>query len=95
MLNKCFLVLISAVVIIAIYFPARHARHYDYIDDKYILNELVISKTSNSDNLKRCSYENLVLNSSDIEYEGFYRKTGYEQPLKGKFQLSFPQVKLK
>lgn len=85
MLNKCFLVLICAVLIIAIYFPARHARHYEYVDDKYVLEELVISEIPNKDNLKACRYKSLVLNNTDIEFEEFFKRTEFQKPLKGKF----------
>lgn len=85
MLNKCFIVLICAIVIIAIYFPARHARHYEYIDDKYVLEELVISESSNKNNLKACSYEKQVFNNTDIQFGEFYKRIRYQKPAKGKF----------
>lgn len=94
MLNKCFLGLIGAVLIIAIYFPARHARHYEYVDDGHILNELVVSEPelSNKNDLKSCSYKNLILNSSDIEFVEFYRSAKFEKPRNGEFKSCFSFV---
>lgn len=85
MLNKLFLALICTVLIIAIYFPTRHARHYEYVDDTHVLEELVISDISNSVNLKSCSYKNLILNGSDIEFEKFFSTVTFEKPENGKF----------
>lgn len=86
MLNKFLLILICTVVLIAIYFPARHARHYEYIDDTHILEELVISQLSSNDNLSTCSYKNLILNATDIEFEEFYNTVKFKKPLNGKFK---------
>lgn len=84
MLNKCFIFVISAVLIVAVYFPARHARHYEYVVDEDILKELVTSKNSQG-NLKTCSYQNIILNNSDIEFDKFDWKAEFKKPLKGEF----------
>lgn len=78
------LLLLCIVIVIAIYFPARHARRYNYIEDSEILNELVISNVrQNNTNLKVCTYEDLILNSRENEYSEIYKIQEFERNVKG------------
>lgn len=86
MFSKCLLAVLCVVLIIALYFPARHARHYEYVDDNDILNELVITEElATRNDLKSCSYKNLILNGSDVEFGEFYRSVQFEKPENGEF----------
>lgn len=85
MFNKC-LVAFGLVAFIAIYFPARHARHYNYVENEKILQELVPAKGINvNSNLKICTYEHVVLNGTEIEYNQIYTAKHIDTTLKGTF----------
>ncbi|KAJ8982089.1 hypothetical protein NQ317_011087 [Molorchus minor] len=56
------------IIIVAIYFPTRHARNYSYIPTNRIYKEIVLLKTENQiHNLNRCTYEDLILKNKNIE----------------------------
>ncbi|XP_044253580.1 beta-1,4-galactosyltransferase 1 isoform X1 [Tribolium madens] len=53
------------IVTIAIYWPTRHARHYDYIDLKDVYKELQF--TQKISHLRNCNYKEVILNNTDVE----------------------------
>lgn len=84
MFTKC-LVVFGLIVLIGIYFPTRHARHYKYVEDHEILDELIkLNRNSLETNLNVCSYEDIVLNGSEIDQSQMYRSQFIDTTLKGK-----------
>jgi hypothetical protein len=81
MTTKCILVVCSVIAAIAIYWPARHARHYDYIDLERVYNELLFSHIGNSKpNLKNCDYEDVIVNNSDIDVASITVPKHFDRP---------------
>lgn len=77
-------VLCVIIIAVAIYFPARHARHYDYIEDSKVLDELVVSSTRhNESNLRFCTYEDIIANNRENEYSEIYEVQKFEGNIKG------------
>lgn len=74
------------IIIVAVYFPARHARHYDYIEDSKVLNELVAASNTrqNEGNMRFCSYEDIVLNNTENEYSEIYKVQKFERNIRGR-----------
>ncbi|XP_074027930.1 beta1,4-N-acetylgalactosaminyltransferase B isoform X1 [Leptinotarsa decemlineata] len=67
MLKNCIGVITIIILFIAVYFPSRHARRYDYIVLKNILNELDFRKTENVDfKLQNCSYRDMIMKNEDV-----------------------------
>ncbi|CAH0547564.1 unnamed protein product [Brassicogethes aeneus] len=84
MFLKCFLPICVIVLLIAIYFPTRHARHYKYIEDQWILSELITEKPIHSNsNLKTCNYKELIENSVEIEYKDIHNTKEFNPPESG------------
>lgn len=94
MLNKYFLLIVCVVVLVAIYFPNRHARHYSYVHDNNVLHELIPSTGKNDPtNLKICSYEQIISNGSEVDRNNIYRVQYFDNTLKGKrfhCEICFP-----
>lgn len=82
MTTKCLLVFCGFIVIIAVYFPARHARHYDFIQPNEVLNEILLHDFSTDEhNLKNCTYKNVIQKNTEIEIDEIYKNLNdYEKP---------------
>ncbi|CAH1179366.1 unnamed protein product [Phaedon cochleariae] len=73
MLRQFLIILTIVIIFIAVYFPTRHARHYNYIALQNIANELDLRKPIEIDyNLKNCTYHGVVLNNEDINIDSVY-----------------------
>lgn len=86
MLKKCLLSLGLVIIVIAVYFPTRHARHYEYIQINNIFDslELRISNFYNS-NLKGCNYNNIILRNEDIDINSISTANrNFSEPFAGK-----------
>ncbi|KAJ8964699.1 hypothetical protein NQ314_004691, partial [Rhamnusium bicolor] len=84
MLKNCLLTLGVVIIIVAIYFPTRHARHYNYITIDKIYKEIELRKPKNSEsNLKTCTYQELILKNADIEISTVMERKPFQQPYAG------------
>ncbi|KAJ8943109.1 hypothetical protein NQ318_011875 [Aromia moschata] len=84
MLKNCLLTIGVVVIIVAVYFPARHARHYSYISTENIYKELVFIQPKNGDyNLKNCTYQDTILNNEDIKITSITKKKKFRKPYAG------------
>ncbi|KAF7267943.1 hypothetical protein GWI33_018887 [Rhynchophorus ferrugineus] len=66
MITKCVQCICALVIFIAVYFPSRHARHYDYIHLKDVISELVFNINNKFSQEKNCEYGALILNNTEI-----------------------------
>lgn len=86
MLKQCLLTLCIVIIIIAVYFPARHARHYEYIEIENIYKTLELDNSHLiSSNLKDCNYQNIILNNEDIEIDSVNTYRNFSKPFTGEF----------
>lgn len=85
MLKQCLLVLAIVFIIIAVYCPTRHARHYEYIKLAKAHNSLQLENT-NFMNLNQniCNYEDIILNNEDVEINSIQVQRNFSKPLTGK-----------
>ncbi|KAJ3660575.1 hypothetical protein Zmor_005017 [Zophobas morio] len=84
MTTKCILIVCSVIALIAIYWPARHARHYDYIDLADVYDELLfVHVKTNKPNLKYCDYEDVIVNNSDVDVEEVVEQRRFYRPKNG------------
>ncbi|XP_060519849.1 beta-1,4-N-acetylgalactosaminyltransferase bre-4 isoform X2 [Cylas formicarius] len=68
MIIKCVITVAIFFIVIAIYFPARHARRYDYIRLENVSRELVLKvRQGSEENLPKCAYDDVILNNQHIE----------------------------
>ncbi|CAH1113238.1 unnamed protein product [Psylliodes chrysocephalus] len=83
MLKNIVIISTLIIIVIAVYFPSRHARHYNYISVKDMLNELDLKWPQNNRVLKNCSYNEIVTNDEDIEISSIKDKREFKKPLLG------------
>ncbi|KAL1497182.1 hypothetical protein ABEB36_008181 [Hypothenemus hampei] len=84
MLLKCVQLLCVTAIIVAVYFPTRHARHYDYIAIENALKEVVLqSPFSSRRDLKSCTYEDVILNSQPVPMDNITGQQDFIPPLPG------------
>ncbi|KAJ8922093.1 hypothetical protein NQ315_004025 [Exocentrus adspersus] len=84
MLKNCLLAISVVLIIVSIYFPARHARHYSYILKDNISSQLKLHEPRNKlPNLKTCTYQNIILNSEDVDINSINERKSFQQPLAG------------
>lgn len=84
MLKQCLLTLGLVIIAIGVYFPARHARHYEYIKTENVYNSLEIENSPYIDsNLKKCNYQKIIVNNEDIEISSIYEYRNFSNPLAG------------
>ncbi|VEN33865.1 unnamed protein product [Callosobruchus maculatus] len=67
------------IIIVAVYFPTRHARHYSYIKVENVASEIEWNAPAEPRS-KNCSYENLILNNVDIDIRSIYDYRGEHKP---------------
>lgn len=83
--NTRILILCVIIIVVAIYFPTRHARHYDYIENSKVLDELVASNSRyNKTHVRFCSYADIVLNNTENKYSEVYKEQKFDQNVKGR-----------
>ena len=76
------------IALIAIYWPARHARHYDYIDLADVYDELLfVHVKTNKPNLKYCDYEDVIVNNSDVDVEEVVEQRRFYRPKNGNLDI--------
>ncbi|XP_030761109.1 beta-1,4-N-acetylgalactosaminyltransferase bre-4 [Sitophilus oryzae] len=85
MITRCVRIICALVICVAVYFPARHARHYEYIPLKKVIQELTfVDGTPHSENhLRNCSYEDLILKSKEVPVSDITKPKKFELPLRG------------
>lgn len=93
MLKQCLLTLCIVIILIAVYFPTRHARHYDYIKIENIYNSLKFENSHfiNS-NLKDCNYQKVILNNEDVEINSVTTYRNFSKPFAGEFYIKPYQI---
>lgn len=82
MLKRCLLTLGVVIFIIALYSPARHARHYEYVKVENIYNSLELGNKNLI--LKDCNYQDIILNNEDVEVNSVSKPRDFSKPLAGK-----------
>lgn len=88
MLKQCLLTLCIVIIIIAVYFPTRHARRYEYIEIENIYESLKLynSHFINS-NLRDCNYQKIILNNEDVEIDSVTTYRNFSKPFAGEFLI--------
>lgn len=74
---------ICGIISIAIYWPARHARHYDYIEIDEVHSQLQFVQETLPHNTKNCSYESVILRNSDVDFLSVLESKNYLTPEQG------------
>lgn len=84
MLKRCLLTLGIFIIVVAVYFPTRHARHYEYIEVEDIFNSLELGKSNfiNS-NLKGCNYKDIILKNEEIDINSVTKFRNFSKLLAG------------
>ncbi|KAL3285421.1 hypothetical protein HHI36_019523 [Cryptolaemus montrouzieri] len=78
------LIIIVSAIIIGIYFPSRHARHYSCVKNENVLDSLYYEQKMAHHNLKNCNYEDVVfMPGNDISIEDVSDEKIYLKPLPG------------
>lgn len=84
MIKNCLLTIGVVIIIVAIYFPARHARHYNYISKENVFSQIKLRETTNSyPNPKSCTYQDIILNNVDVEISTITENKPFQQPFSG------------
>lgn len=91
MLKQCLVTLGVIIILIAVYFPARHARHYKYIEVENVFNSLQLGTRKYMGSNIGCSYQNIIINNEDIAINSITKYKNFSKPLAGKnrFKLLF------
>lgn len=84
MLKQCLLSLGVVAFVISVYYPTRHARRYEYIETEKIFESLQYENQFFFDsNLKRCNYQNIILNNEDVEIKSISSHRNFSTPFAG------------
>lgn len=83
MITKYVKCICALVIFIAVYFPSRHARHYEYIHLKDVIRELVFNINNKFSQEKNCTYEALILNNTEITVSDVTQSKYFIPPLIG------------
>lgn len=84
MLTKCVQLLCVTAVFVAVYFPARHARHYDYVTLENAIKEIVLRAPGTALlGSRNCTYRNVILNNEEIPVSNITKNSYFVQPLPG------------
>lgn len=85
MIKNCLLTIGVVIIIVAIYFPDRHARHYNYINKENILKQIKLQEpTTIYSNLRSCTYQDIILNNVDVEIKTITDYQPFQRPFSGK-----------
>lgn len=84
MLSQCIQLLCLSALFIAVYFPARHARHYHYISLENAFDEIVLKRPAKTENgLPNCTYKEIILNNEEIPMSNITVNQDFLSPLPG------------
>ncbi|XP_017774070.1 PREDICTED: beta-1,4-galactosyltransferase 6 [Nicrophorus vespilloides] len=84
MLKQLIIVIVVFIIATTVYHPDRHAKHYDYIEDTEVLNELIPDpRIRKETNLGDCNYEEILLNNVEIYAGDVYKSYGFHLPNEG------------
>ncbi|CAG9760610.1 unnamed protein product [Ceutorhynchus assimilis] len=83
MLTTCIQLLCLTALFVAVYFPARHARHYEYVAQENVLKEIVLNNHPHFSNKPNCTYEDIVSSSHVIQVSDITKQQNYIAPLFG------------
>ncbi|XP_057661674.1 beta-1,4-galactosyltransferase 2 isoform X1 [Diorhabda carinulata] len=84
MIKNLLIVIGFLILVIAVYYPSRHARRYDYISVEDIPNELNLHWPQFIDyHLKNCSLQNILVNSKEIDISSITKEKYFQKPLTG------------
>lgn len=80
------LVTIVIGILIGIYFPSRHARHYEYVAINSILNNLHFESIFPNINIKNCTYDDIIFASdNEIRIDDITQLKVHLEPKSGKY----------
>ncbi|XP_066258961.1 beta-1,4-galactosyltransferase 6 [Euwallacea similis] len=83
MLSRCIQLLCVTAVFVAVYFPSRHARHYDYITLENAFQEVVLNYPSSGSSLQNCTYQDTILNNEVVPVSNISVLQDFIAPLPG------------
>ncbi|XP_044766727.1 beta-1,4-galactosyltransferase 6 isoform X2 [Coccinella septempunctata] len=76
--------IITLAILVGIYFPSRHARHYECVKVDGILRSLHFESSVQNNNLKNCTYENLLsASTNEIRVDDISQQKSISAPSSG------------